>query len=245
MYKVVIQTEYYTKTSTGSQFSFPAEKQYRDATNEFATALGLSYNSEGNYYYAYGEKGTTPDFSALDTLPAVYGLVGGAYPTTQIAAETVTYTIKYDINEAALGYSLSNIKVSWTYDNTTYHIGLVKEADHAGLKIVVDNGHKGYAATALDITFDIDLSLYETVKIAYTAKFDATTKNFKWIINDDSNTFVMNSIGTSYTSYEVDLLAKMSGTGTLTRVYTRPTSLDDDGNSLELFLDSITLVAKS
>lgn len=212
-YKVVIMTEYYVRDGA-SQFTFPSTKEYRDATSEFQSMLGLLYDSEGNYYYGFGKLGTTPAFTELSNLPAVYGLVG-SMPTDVISNDTVTYTFKYDINEEALGYPLSKIKVGWYNDKTVYRIGLFNEGEKIGFMIKADEGLNEYYSTPIQIIFDdLDVNNYQEIKIIGSAKYQEVSRNTAWYISGETNhitngvdpcTKVMKWTTPSYTNFTLDV----------------------------------------
>lgn len=212
-YKVQILTEYYERTGI-DQFSFPSTKEYRDSTSEFMNMLSLQYDAEGNYYYGFGKLNTTPDFTPLNNLPNVYSLVG-SYPTNTIQNETVTYTLKFDINEASLGYSLSNMKVGLYNDGTIFKIGLYYDENHAGLMIKAEGGLVKAYSTPLQIIFnDLDVSNCNTVRINAYAKFEKQDRNIAYFLSAETNsvntnvgstTKAMKWTKTSWTDVSIDI----------------------------------------
>ena len=251
-YKVSIETEYYTRNGNANgTFDFPNIKQYHDATSEFATDLGLSYDSNGNFYYGYGKLGTSPDFEVLSNLPEIYHLEGDM-PTDTISNDIVTYSFKYSIDEQVLGYPLSKIHVSYAYDNTIYDIGLLKDGNQSGFMVKVEQSMQKAYSTPISIIFDdIEVSLYEQVSISGTAKFKNTSRNIKWYVNGELKTYKDDSlvatwINQSYTNYNVDALAVMESTGQsiLKQVDARPAVAPDNDNSLTLYVDKIVVKEK-
>ena len=250
-YIVKIETEYYEVSNSTSSFSFPSSKEYRDSTSEFASDLGLFYDSINDYYYAYGRIGTIPSFKVLLDLPDVYHLEG-LFPTELIKEETVTYSFKYSINEEALGYPINKIHVSWPYDETSYKVGLFRVDNHAGFMILTDKGCKKAYSTPIQISFDnLDVSLYEEIKVYATSKYENTGRNVKWFVSGDIKDITdintcemwMKAVPTSFDSFIVDLKDVITSTNQsiLKQLDVRPAVIDSEPNSLYLFIDKIVV----
>ena len=259
-YKIQILTEYYVREggNNNSVFTFPTTKEYRDATSEFKDMMSLLYDTEGNYYYGFGSLGATPDFSFIDSLPEVYALVG-SLPTDTISNELTSYTLKFNINESAIGYPLSKIKIGWANDQTEFKIGLFMDGVNSGLMIKAESGFARAYATPLQITFDnIDVNNYTEVKIQAKAKFNTTARNIAYYLsgetysinsNTSDTTKVMKWTQTSWTNVSLDVKdtllnptvpATAVSQHILSQVDIRPAVIET--NSFTLLLEKIIIV---